>query len=173
MDRRSIICGVDGSEHVCPVVHVAERLSHHLGAELVLVHVTHISVASPPATGVSYEQLEAHAIETGEGLLRWVKEGCRVRPSRCSVQLGDPARVLLRLSEEQGVEMIVIGTRGRGHLKAAVLGSISSEVATHARCPVVVVPPRAARFHAQDARGRARQANRTAWFGMRAPVKGG
>ena len=34
--------------------------------------------------------------------------------------------------------MIVVGTRGRGGFKGMVLGSVSSSVASHAKCPVVI-----------------------------------
>ncbi|QIZ38678.1 universal stress protein [Saccharopolyspora sp. ASAGF58] len=50
---------------------------------------------------------------------------------------GDPADVLLQLSD--GAELVVVGSRGRSALAATLLGSVSAKVATHARCPVVVV----------------------------------
>lgn len=53
------------------------------------------------------------------------------------VARGDPAEVLVRLSQD--AELVAIGSRGRGQLAATLLGSVSAEVARHARCPVVVV----------------------------------
>lgn len=49
---------------------------------------------------------------------------------------GRPAQVLL--DESDGAELIVVGSRPRSTLASIVLGSVSSAVAAHARCPVVV-----------------------------------
>ena len=139
----SIICAVDDSESACPVVHAAEQLAENLDAELELVHVTHLEIPTRRSARVSYEQLEARALESGERLLRWAASECRTGAVRCRVEVGDPAHVLAQLSHPPGVELLVVGTRGRGNLKAAIMGSVSGEVATHARCPVVIVPPAA------------------------------
>lgn len=51
---------------------------------------------------------------------------------------GDPAASLVQHAEEVGASAIVMGTRGRGGLKRAVLGSVSDHVIRHAPCPVIV-----------------------------------
>jgi nucleotide-binding universal stress UspA family protein len=51
---------------------------------------------------------------------------------------GDPAAAICQHAEEVGAGAVVIGTRGRGGLKRAVLGSVSDHVIRHAPCPVVV-----------------------------------
>jgi nucleotide-binding universal stress UspA family protein len=54
---------------------------------------------------------------------------------------GKPADVLIALSES--VDILVIGSRGYGPLKAVLLGGVSGQVIRSAACPVVVVPRRA------------------------------
>jgi nucleotide-binding universal stress UspA family protein len=51
---------------------------------------------------------------------------------------GKPAEVLIALSET--VDLLVIGSRGYGPLKAVLLGGVSGQVIRSAACPVVVVP---------------------------------
>ncbi len=50
---------------------------------------------------------------------------------------GSAARALVDASDR--AELVVVGAQGRGQLAAALLGSVSRQVASHARCPVVVV----------------------------------
>ena len=55
-----------------------------------------------------------------------------------SAVMGAPPQVLLDAGRDAA--MVVVGSRGLGALSRAVLGSVSSSVLHHARCPVVVVP---------------------------------
>src|SRR5919201_691178 len=53
---------------------------------------------------------------------------------------GDAAAEICRRADEQGASLIVMGTRGRKPLAAAILGSVAARVLQHAACPVMVVP---------------------------------
>jgi len=55
------------------------------------------------------------------------------------LEYGSAAKALVRTSD--GAEMLVVGSRGRGGLAGALLGSVSAACTHHALCPVVVVPP--------------------------------
>jgi nucleotide-binding universal stress UspA family protein len=45
------------------------------------------------------------------------------------------------LAEEEGAELIVVGSRGRGRIRRALMGSVSDSVARHAHYPVMVMRP--------------------------------
>ena len=60
------------------------------------------------------------------------------------VEVGLPSERLAEVADEEAAEFIVVGTRGRGTLKSALLGSVSSELVGLSPCPVLAVPPGAA-----------------------------
>lgn len=49
-----------------------------------------------------------------------------------------PARAILAAA--QGAWLVVVGSRGLGGFKGLLIGSVSSQVAHHAPCPILVVP---------------------------------
>lgn len=56
---------------------------------------------------------------------------------------GAPGPAICEYAREQGAKAILLGTRGRGGIKRAVLGSVSDHVVRHAPCAVIVVGPEA------------------------------
>jgi nucleotide-binding universal stress UspA family protein len=55
------------------------------------------------------------------------------------MRLGRPDKEIVALSEEIGAELIVMGSRGQGGIRRALMGSVSESVVRHAHCPVLVV----------------------------------
>ena len=52
---------------------------------------------------------------------------------------GDPAREVLRIAREGDHDVIVMGSRGRGRVSAALLGSVSNRIMHEAQVPVIVI----------------------------------
>jgi nucleotide-binding universal stress UspA family protein len=55
------------------------------------------------------------------------------------VEEGLAARSLMAIASSLGASMLVVGARGHGEMTGMLIGSVSENVATHARCPVVIV----------------------------------
>ncbi len=53
--------------------------------------------------------------------------------------VGRPDAEIVRLAEEIGAGLVVLGSRGLGPIRRALVGSVSSSVVRHAHCPVLVV----------------------------------
>ncbi len=53
--------------------------------------------------------------------------------------MSQPDDQIVRLAEELGVGMIVLGSRGQGGVRRSLLGSVSDSVVRHGHCPVTVV----------------------------------
>ena len=56
---------------------------------------------------------------------------------------GDPATAICQLATELDASAVVIGSRGHGGIKRAVLGSVSDHVVRNAPCTVIVTGPKA------------------------------
>jgi nucleotide-binding universal stress UspA family protein len=57
--------------------------------------------------------------------------------------VGDPVHELRERANREHVRLLVVGSRGRGPIRQAFLGSVSAALAASAPCPVLVVPPSA------------------------------
>jgi nucleotide-binding universal stress UspA family protein len=55
---------------------------------------------------------------------------------------GEPGPALCELAAELGATVMVAGTRGRGGIRRAVLGSVSDHLVRHAPCPILITGPR-------------------------------
>jgi nucleotide-binding universal stress UspA family protein len=87
---------------------------------------------------VGFEQLRDEAqkeLDTEVGMIR--ESGAQ--DIQAHLNFGMPARSIVELAEELGAGLIVMGSRGLGGVRRALLGSISDSVVRHAHCPVLVV----------------------------------
>ena len=143
-----IVCGVDGSSAARDAAGVAAHLSAALDAQLVLVHVVRWRGGSPlrPLSWVRRPELhDAHrrwATEQAEALFTEIIDGVGLpTATETLVTVGDPAAKLAESASVFSAAMIVVGSRGHGSIRSAVVGSVSSDLAAAAACPVLVVAP--------------------------------
>jgi nucleotide-binding universal stress UspA family protein len=144
----TILVATDGSEEAALALTTAADLSKSTNSELHVAYVFPTAVQRPfpnPITSRPREVLE-HELEEAmhqaqEFLDREVEqvkgEGVTVADSH--LVRGRPDRELVHLSEELGAGLIVMGSRGLGGVRRALMGSISDSVVRHAHCPVLVV----------------------------------
>jgi len=136
-----IVVGVDGSEHgQCALVWAAREAERR---QLPLHIVTAYSVPIFAASGLDggYATVDDSVIRDGaDAIVRQALDkvsGYSIDVD-ASVENGDAAGVLLDLSEEAA--LLVFGSRGRGGFVGRLLGSVSSALPAHAKCPTVTVP---------------------------------
>jgi nucleotide-binding universal stress UspA family protein len=140
---RPVLCGVADDPHAPIVAAVAARLARKLAAPLVLAHVTPAHIppgvsAAPDGQARLREEEKEHADELIDALLPRLVIGTDVRRA---VARGTPAETLEALAGKERAQFLVIGAAGRGSLGALFRGGVSQHTTSHARCPVVVVPP--------------------------------
>jgi nucleotide-binding universal stress UspA family protein len=61
--------------------------------------------------------------------------------AQAHLMVGEVARQIVELAEDLRAGLIVMGSRGRGGIRRALMGSVSAAVVRHAHCPVMVVRP--------------------------------
>ena len=142
--RKLVICGVDDSAGAREAARVASWLAQDFDADLVLVHVGSVQVV-PGASRVPGGPADVAALahERAQLVVERVATDVGVPAVERKVAMGSAADVLARIARDERAAMLVVGSRGQGHLKGAFLGSVSAALCRSAPCPVVVVPPAA------------------------------
>ncbi len=131
-----IVVGVDGSEHSHRALAWAAQEAKLRGSTLHLVHSWQFPLAMPDAGGgIAHIDFEGAAKEILEEERSTIDGDVLVETEIANDSAG---RALIRASE--GADMVVVGARGRGGFKGLLLGSVSQQIAHHARCPIVIVP---------------------------------
>jgi nucleotide-binding universal stress UspA family protein len=59
--------------------------------------------------------------------------------AQAHLRAGRPDKVIIELGEELNAGLIVVGSRGLGGIRRALIGSVSESIVRHAHCPVLVV----------------------------------
>lgn len=138
---KKILIAVDGSETSRAALEAGFELAEDEGAEVVLAHVASILDFVPQRNGgedappdrfptSDWDPVLCEAMELAE------HRGVKARPE---LLVGYPPKQILRLAAELDADLIVVGSRGLGRLKSAILGSTSREVLARAGRPVLVV----------------------------------
>jgi nucleotide-binding universal stress UspA family protein len=139
--RGPVVAGIDGSTQSVAAADWAAREAtrRHLG--LRLVH-GHLQTAPPTAFGYPSLPIDVETpIRYGRQMLAQVAEDVgRAHPGlpvERAFTVGSPAGVLVE--ESRAASLVVVGTRGLGGFAGLLAGSVSTQVAAHAHCPVIVV----------------------------------
>jgi nucleotide-binding universal stress UspA family protein len=149
-----ILLATDGSKDAELAARTATELTDKTGSELHVVHVFGITPWYPVYPDITdfYEtELEDPVLE--EDLQRISEKRARklldaevekIRsvggaPVQARLAEGEAPQEIIGLAEEIGAGLIVVGSRGRGRIRRALMGSVSDSVVRHAHCPVMVV----------------------------------
>jgi nucleotide-binding universal stress UspA family protein len=144
-----IMVGVEGSKESVNAADYAIVIAKRHNAELIAVNVltsdigyvySSPGVESPPLTIREIILLAENEVK------KWLndikekadKSGIRFR-SEIIMAKRSAVSTILDYAEEQDINMIVVGTRGRSGIKKMLLGSVASGLVTYASCPILVI----------------------------------
>ncbi|HSK99228.1 MAG TPA: universal stress protein [Rubrobacteraceae bacterium] len=140
-----ILLATDGSKEADLAASTATDLAQKTDSEL---HVIFVVPTRTPfeydAMGFTIEDPHEEVKEEGrrklDGYVRRIEEaGGSVGGAH--LKMGKPDDQIVHLAEELDAGLIVMGSRGLGGVRRALMGSVSDSVVRHAHCPVTIVRP--------------------------------
>jgi nucleotide-binding universal stress UspA family protein len=139
-----ILLPVDGSEISLEAVRFAVRLARAgLRVKAVLANVQEPASLYEMVVAHDAEVIERISAEAGVHLLAPAEALLKQAgiPYEIEVAKGDPAHTLVDIVERFACDMVVMGSRGKGSLRSALLGSVAHEMLHAAGVPVMIIKP--------------------------------
>jgi nucleotide-binding universal stress UspA family protein len=135
---RRILVAVEHSAADRTILDHVSELATLTGAELLLVHVADGWAAR------NYDQLklrESEEMKIDRGYLEQLRGELTARGLKVETRLamGDPATELIKVSQEQGVDLIAMSTHGHRFIKDILLGATADKVRHIVRVPVLLL----------------------------------
>ena len=140
MMYKKILVPTDGSEFAKTAQNHALFLASVSGAEIIAVSVTENNFVNGLPLDDEVYQLNQILKERSEENLKEFdelnEENIKITHV---VREGSPARVILEVSEEEAVDLIVMGSSGKSGFDRFIMGSVADKVVNSAKCAVLVV----------------------------------
>jgi nucleotide-binding universal stress UspA family protein len=140
----SIVVGTDGSSNAESGVREAMRLAKERGARLHLVSAYPNTPTFSESISSSAKREPINLREVAESVLSRAEAEAESQGIAVVTHArgGEPAHVLLEVAEEQNADLIVVGARGLTGFQRFLLGSVTSKLAHHAPCSLLIVRDR-------------------------------
>ena len=144
IDLHRILIPTDFSKHSHNALTYAAAFAEKFQAELYLLHVVQDlalfipdAVTAAPPVAPPVEQITAAArAALDEAVCQAPLQGLTVHPE---VREGTPFYEIVTFAKEKDIDLIIMGTHGRGGLAHVLLGSVAEKVVRKAPCPVLTV----------------------------------
>lgn len=135
-----ILVAIDFSVKTPRVIETALEMAKGADSRLSLIHVVEYSpYLFPPDTPLPMDfDLEERFCQQAKQRLSDLVEEYGPIEAKCFVEVGSPTIEIVRVAQEQGVDLIVVGSHGRHGLQR-VMGSTASGVMHTAKCDVLAV----------------------------------
>lgn len=138
---QSIVIATDGSAPARHAVEVGIELAREQSADVTFVHVTPAEELAVTRAGLP--RTFPHRREVGEDETALVDAAAAADTAGISYALelfsGNVVDTILQVADEKAADLIVVGSRGRGAVSSALLGSVSRSLLARTDRPVLVV----------------------------------
>ncbi len=136
-----ILLAVDFSERSNYVIRKAKYLADIFHAKLSIIHVLDNIPMPDTAYGTMiplYEDSSYELLEGEKSRLIQISDSLDIDPARRWMVWGVPEQEIVRIAEQEHVDLIVVGSHGR-HGLSLLLGSTANSVLHHAKCDVMAI----------------------------------
>jgi nucleotide-binding universal stress UspA family protein len=146
-----VVLAIDGSEEASRAAEAAVELCEKTGSELHVVHVgedfyltaaTDLDMVAQTRVAQEYAESEANFEQIAREVLDAEVEKVEATGgtvAQAHLRVGRADAEIVDLAEEIEAGLVVLGSRGLGGVKRALMGSVSHSVVRHAHCSVLVV----------------------------------
>jgi len=139
---RKILIATDGSENAEKAADFGIQIAGLSGAKVYAAYVIDTTpYYSIPLDQVWSKEVYEQVEKTGHEITAGVEKTAKAAglEAESIILKGDPAEKIVNFAEEQNVDMIIVGSLGKGKFERLVIGSVSEKVVRHAKIPVLVV----------------------------------
>ena len=136
-----ILVATDGSREAELALTTAADLAKSTDSELHVLHVGEVPLVYHPERHAYQAEYEEHEKEAQQLLEAQVDriEGASASEAQAHLRMGRADVEIVELAQSIDAGLIVMGSRGQGRLRRALVGSVSESVVRHAHCPVTIV----------------------------------
>lgn len=149
MERESllgkILVAIDGSEEASEAAQAATEVANATGSEVHLVYAMQKERYKPHLGPEMWEGWQEGFEQAKRSARSWVEQeaermrGEGTKAVESHLLIGHPDAAIVWSAEEIGAGLVVVGSRGLGGIRRALIGSVSDSVVRHAYCPVMVI----------------------------------
>jgi nucleotide-binding universal stress UspA family protein len=139
--KKHFLIATDGSQGAYEAVRQGTALAREAGAAITLVSVRHSPL--PVLGDPYYQRILSAELARARAIVEEAAAGVVAAGVDVETEIleGNPADGIAKLARSRAVDLIIVGSRGRGGIAGGLLGSISEGVIHRADRPVLVVKP--------------------------------
>lgn len=148
---KKILYATDHSKNSAYAFYYATDIARKSDAKVVILHVVELlprGIIHPVGGGHGHfeiEHVDTDLIKTNlqkfcERAETQIGSPCVELVSKTIVRIGYPVEEILEVADEEGCDLIILGTHGKGFLKRTFLGSVSHAVLQRTQKPVLLIP---------------------------------
>lgn len=123
---KKILVGVDGSEHAAEALNQAIEIAKKFSAEVTVVNVFHVP---------NGENVSKQVLDKAKAMLE--ESGVKFRLA--SHLSPNTPKVIIDMAEDDKFDLVVVGSRGTGAVKAFLIGSVSKKICYDSPVSVLIV----------------------------------
>lgn len=136
---KKILIATDGSKRTQNAVDMGLKMAREQHSKVYAVYVVDTVTFTSIPMDVTWENMYQLLKDEGEEAVKVIKDNAAGTDVETHVLEGNPAVEITKFANDNGVDLIVMGTLGKSGIDRILLGSTAEKVIRIANCPVLVI----------------------------------